>query len=719
MMSRCTIALGLAALFAGAPALAQNRDAGTIQLDEVLVSGDGRGVIRPLGPRPPQPVIAVQPSQAVTVIDRAEIERSNPSTVLELLNGVPGVSTSTTGGLGGIAYIRGLNTNDFRVPVLIDGDRIRGRNTLQLSFLSPDDIERIEVIRGPASAMYGSDALSGLINIVMKRGPRIDRTASFRFTGGETLLQYGSNGNARQASAFVEGGGAGFDLRFGLTARKAEDYFTRLGRIGNSDYATANPSFVLGYSPDDSQRYEMSYRSADVTDGNAGGAPEFPGVVSRRATNQFRSARLSYKGSFAEGPVRKLEASLYRNEFFTNITTLTRTSPLVTTDADSYVLGPEVWGGRVAAELPGERLKTTVGFDAFTENRPGSEAASVVTRRNARGEITGVTASPRLRTGPEARQTDIGAFIHSTLEVSPALTLNGAGRIDWVTTTVALAPLASPQLLPAFRQARNLDQIAPTGSLGLVYRPAQSIELLANTGTSFRNPTTFDLFSQGFTGTSFTIPNPGLKPERGVNVEAGARLLLPSATISLTAFKSWFEDFILAVPTRFNGLPATQRQNVGEAEISGVEAEWRWQATEELNIFGAATALRATNTTTGAPIPYIAPFSGRIGLQYALPLRGVSLGGTLNFAAGKTRIDPTQEFKTSPYAIANLFAEMRLDTLISPALGNTTLTLGVSNVFDAKYRSAATLANTSFRESNVNPLLSQGRSFTAALRTRW
>jgi hemoglobin/transferrin/lactoferrin receptor protein len=719
-MTRHVVAFGIAGALVAGQALAQARDpAGTIQLDELVVSGGGRGAITPIGPRPPQPTIPVQPGQSVSVIDRAEIERRNPSSILDLLRDVPGVTISQTGGIGGTAFVRGLNTNDFRVPVFVDGDRFRGRNTLQLSYFSPDDIERIEVIRGPVSSMYGSDALGGLINIVTRRAPRGDRNAPFRFTGGESFVQYGSNGEGRQASTSIEGSGAGFDLRFGVNARKSDDYFTRLGRIGNSDYETFSPSFVLGYSPDDSQRLEASFRSSSVSDGNAGGVPAFPAVASRRATNQVTSGRIAYKGEFANGPFRKIEASLYRNEFYTKITTLNRNNPLVITDSSSYVLGPTVWGGRFAAELPGDRLKTTIGADFATENRPGSEALSFTTRRTAAGAITGLTIAPRAKTGPEATQTDIGAFIHSRYEITPALIVSGAGRVDWITSTVALAPLPSPALLPAFQQARNLDEVAPTGSVGLVYKPFEMLELVANAGTSFRTPTAFDLYAVGFTGTTYTIPNPGLEPEKGVNVEAGFRLLLPSATISATVFKSWFENFILAVPTTFAGLPATQRQNVGEVEISGVETELRWQATESLNLFGSAAALRATNTTTNRPVPYIAPFSGRVGFQYALPVQGVSLNGTLNFAAGKSRIDPAQEFKTSPYMLANVFAELKLDTLISPMLGNTTMTLGVTNIFDTKYRSAATLANTSFREGNTNPLIGPGRSFTVALRTRW
>ncbi len=691
-----------------------------VQLEEITVDGNrARGVTQPLGARPAQPEnLPVQVQQAVTVIDRAEIERTNAAGTLDLLHDVPSLSINRAGGINGTVFLRGLNTNDFRVPMFIDGDRFRGRNTLQLMLVSPFEIERIEVVRGGAAYMYGSDVLGGAINIVTRR-PHGNPNGPWRITGGDTFLMYNTNGNGLQAGGSVTAMGDGFDLTLSANGRLSDDYHSGDGVIGNSDYRTGGGGIVLGYAPSDNQRVEAAFRMASVTDGRANAQPAYPLLTNRDATIQVYTGRVSYTGDFTEGPFSRVEASLYRNEFFTKITNDNRVNPLQETNARSYVLGPAVWGGRVAGTIPWQDTSTTIGLDFIRESRPGSEASSTVTRRNAAGNVTSVTENSRKPTGPDATQLNIGAFANSSWNPIPQWTLTGAGRFDWVLSDVDTSPLASPNLRPAFEAAQNTTATATTGNIGLAYRPIDMLELTGSIGTSFRYPVTMEMFAQGLTGTTYTIPNPDLKPEYGINYEAGARLNLRDATIRMTAFYSSYRDLILSVPTTYMGYNATQRQNVGEAEIAGIEMDWRWQFTPSWNLFGSASALRATNTTTDKPLPYIAPFSGRIGLQYALPERGMAFTGTVDWGVAKTRIDTAQEFETGGYAILNLGAEFQLNQMISPRLGNTTLVMNLNNLLNTSYRTAAAAANTRYPEGPTNPLLEPGRSFTVSLHTRF
>ena len=112
---------------------------------------------------------------SVTIISREQIEAQQSQSVVEVLRQVPGLHIDQVGGRGGVSsvYIRGADPN-FTV-VLIDGVKVndptnsRG-GSFNFSTLSTDNIERIEIIRGPLSALYGSDAMSGVINIITRRG---------------------------------------------------------------------------------------------------------------------------------------------------------------------------------------------------------------------------------------------------------------------------------------------------------------------------------------------------------------------------------------------------------------------------------------------------------------------------------------------------------------------------------------------------------------------
>ena len=138
------------------------------QANATAPEGTNSDSVKPMGGRLPQPGIPHPPTQSISVVDRAQIEATSPTGLLDVLASVPGISIARSGGIGGQIYLRGFSSNSFRSPMFIDGDRFRGRNTLQLNYLAPDEVERVEVIRGPGSVVYGSEALTGLVNIVTR-----------------------------------------------------------------------------------------------------------------------------------------------------------------------------------------------------------------------------------------------------------------------------------------------------------------------------------------------------------------------------------------------------------------------------------------------------------------------------------------------------------------------------------------------------------------------
>ena len=120
------------------------------------------------------PTLLSETSQGVSIVTREEIATRNPASTVELLRDVPGLYVDQVGGPGGVSniYIRGSDPE--QVLVLIDGVRVndptvsRG-GSYDLSSVDPSDVERIEVIRGAGSAIYGADGMGGVINIVSRR----------------------------------------------------------------------------------------------------------------------------------------------------------------------------------------------------------------------------------------------------------------------------------------------------------------------------------------------------------------------------------------------------------------------------------------------------------------------------------------------------------------------------------------------------------------------
>lgn len=679
----------------------------------------GSDSLKPIGGQFAEPRIRHTANQSVAVAERSQIEQTSPTGLLDVLATMPGISVARSGGIGGQIYLRGFSSNNFRSPLFVDGDRFRGRNTLQLNYFSPEEIERVEVVRGPVSVLYGSEALTGLVNIVT-RNPSGDPSGPFRFTGGGWSAGYGSAANSASTYGWVQGAGGGFDVLGGVAGRWGGDYQTPRGAAPNSDYRSLGGNLKVGYTPTIGQRFEVSLRAYDEVDGRAGGVGGAPYLIVRQSPNKVQSGRVSYSGEL-DGPISHVEASAYANYYDTILKTTTNTFnasgvATKTVNSTSHVVGPWMTGGHVHAEVPWldtalGAAKTTFGFDGFHEDRPGALASSETITRNASGVVTGDVVTAEQKSGPGSRQTNVGAFVlHEWTPLAP-LTLSAGGRFDWFNTNVDSSPI--PAVMQSALTGRaDVDTSAPTGSVGFVYRALPSLDLLGDVATSFRQPTNSELYAVSATA----VPNPTLAPERGVTYEGGFRFHLPDGTVKVTAFDSRYDNFLQTVAVTYNGASGyTQTQNVGKAEVTGVELEGRWQVTPTINLSNTLTALRGTNPLTGKPLPFLAPLRGRLGVQYAEPEGSYSVLLVLDWAAAKTRIDAAQEFQTAGYAIPKIYATLQLGKLISPQFGDTKLILGLENIFNTAYVDAATYANVAYPQTLTNPLLEVGRNVTVKL----
>lgn len=193
----------------------------------------------------------------MTVIERDEIERNAQDTITELLARQPGIQTASTGGPGTATsfYVRGSNSNQTKV--LVDGIAI---NSVDLSgsplrFIPLADVERIEILRGPAATLYGADALGGVIHIMTRRG-----TPGLR---ADAFAGYGSK-NTRQASAGVSGGNEQWRFRVEANHRSS-DGFSAQRHASNRDadndaYRNTGGAASLSFTPAKGHELGAAYR---------------------------------------------------------------------------------------------------------------------------------------------------------------------------------------------------------------------------------------------------------------------------------------------------------------------------------------------------------------------------------------------------------------------------------------------------------------------------
>lgn len=202
-------------------------------------------------------------SSSYSIIDKSVIQRSNSSTVLQLLREVPGISIAQQGGLGKLnsLFMRGANAN--HTLVLIDGVEVNDpsspSNAFDLSNLQTANIERIEIVRGPQSTLYGSDALAGIINIFTEQGSDINKI-SLQTEGGSNSYYRGSGQFSGNYSLF------NYSINFArLSTEGISAANEKYGNTERDGYTNNSFSSFLSAQLLDNLKLSLNYRFTDTS----------------------------------------------------------------------------------------------------------------------------------------------------------------------------------------------------------------------------------------------------------------------------------------------------------------------------------------------------------------------------------------------------------------------------------------------------------------------
>ncbi len=275
-------------------------------------------------------------SSSYSIIDKSLIQRSNSSTVLQLLREVPGISIAQQGGLGKLnsLFMRGANAN--HTLVLIDGVEVNDpsspSNAFDLSNLQTSNIERIEIVRGPQSTLYGSDALAGIINVFTEQGSEINKF-SLQTEGGSNSYYRGSGQLTGSYSLF------NYSINFSRLA--TEGISAANEKYGNTEkdgYSNNSFSSFLSAQVFDNLKFSLNYRhtnsSADLDQGTQfGDDPNYTYDIEENIFNAAVNYDLfdnKWKQKFSGSVLRRISKSIDEPDdnnpgSATNFTNATRT----------------------------------------------------------------------------------------------------------------------------------------------------------------------------------------------------------------------------------------------------------------------------------------------------------------------------------------------------------------------------------------------------------
>jgi vitamin B12 transporter len=519
--------------------------------------------------RIPTPVVDIP--AGVTVIDRQTIEAQGYVTLVDALAAVPGLRVSQSGGPGGNASVFMRGTDSNHVLVLRDGmplnDASDSSGAFNFGVDTLSDIERIEVIRGPMAALYGSGAIGGVINLISRRGTEPGPHIEAELSGGYpaqvagSVVASGIQGPVDYAMTAESQSQQGFDTtpqRMSIYTNTPQGFRDRVGSLN------------LGYTPTEGTRLSLFLRARTAIFGfNALGSPTFDDANSTgRADSLLGRVGVTSKlfgGAYETGLfVGRLQDDRHYTEL------LNALDPnQATNDSRYHAYRTDVqWNNTVHLD---DVLALGHGAFSGTDLTFGYEHVSdMVNVKVASSGIYGPYSDNALA----HMDTDAGyAGLKTTLW--DRLTLTGQMRQDAV-----------------------IDQMPFTWRTGAVLDVKEiATHFKAAYGTAFRAPSLFDRYgvdSYGYVG------NPTLRPERSEGWEAGFTTdLLPMAGRNLASFgATWFDTRVRdLIVTAFT--PVYTAVNAGSARMQGAELELTLRPLETLTLNAAYTFTDAQNLDTG------------------------------------------------------------------------------------------------------------------------
>lgn len=654
-------------------------------------------------------------SKQISVVEKKDLLQKSNGNIQSVLESVPGILYSRSGGINGQITFRGQNSNSSRSIVMIDGVRYSGRNTLELNTLDPYAFESIEIIRGPASSLWGSDAMNGVVNFRSRTSSYNTQSDTFAATARIRALEYGSVNNLFGGRAEVLGGGGGWDMLIGVSSKTAQDYTTPIKE--NNSYKAKNSSFNylgvdfnIGYTKD-STRYYTQGRYTRVESHRAGGLGAAPGssygiLMSEDPISEYylRVGMKKSQLSFAES----MESYLYYRHWDTDIWN-NRTAFTTKANIHQQVYNNNYFGGRLVFNSRINKHYLTYGAEFESSYSP-----TQVRQNNLVANVSNTTNRP-------SSNTDIALFIKDDFSATPSWYLLASLRGDYVLTTISKTKSSLEQSGSGQANTENsrlLDENsvihsgAVTGSLGSVYFLNDYISNVINVSHNFKNPSAGERMQATPSGSStLTIANPLIKPEYSQSAEFGFRFQSDNHYASLIGFFTHYTD-MLALSSYQNATVATNNlyryENIGRAMIAGVEIEGRHSFFDDTLILSYVGSYNyGENLTDNKPIAYLAPLYAQVSLSLQFNKWYINL--TQRGYGAKTRIDPKEERATQAYTMTDLYLGLKLGGF-STKLQDMELLIGANNLFNQVGRNPVTVQNISKPIALTNPLVEPGRN---------
>ena len=673
----------------------------------------------------------------VTVLSRAQLNSEFATSVGDVFRYVPGVDYEAAGtrfGTEGI-NIRGIGGN--RVAILVDGVPLTDQfdtgsfSNATRDFIDAGLIQNIEVLHGPASALYGSSAIGGVVAV---RTPDPEDLIRQGEVGGDFLGTWRGTDNSTHGQGMMALGDNSLGVVAGYSWRDGEETDSAAAPDSQDTRDYNRETAMLKFVADN--RFGHSFRASVVHQeahtlsamNSLLGSGRYRSTTALEGDDEYRMdvVNMSYEFGSPEswidsGMVRAFWEKAEIDQYTLDERAAARTPVSIDRDFsfDQEIQGLELnfW-----KNFSGNTVSHRLGFGVEYRERTTEEFRDGLSTNLQTGEQTNVLLGEvfPLRDFPTSDTTETAVFVEDTISFAEKWTVIASVRAD----RFELDPDVDAMYLEDYPtyDTTSLDESDVSPKLGVIYALAPSVDVYLQYSHGFRAPPYSDAnVSLDLPFFQYrAIPNPDLKSESSDGYDIGLRWHGLRSSARISAFRTDYEDFI---ETKVNigvdpvsGYTEFQSQNIDETTIEGFEAGWqlRLGVDEQFALDGSAYYARGDNEVSGEPINSVGPAQGVLGFSwYSVDdTRQLRLKGTFTDAYDRVDESAGELFKPAGHAVFDLFLTQKLGA-------NAIVRAGLHNLTDRTYWNWSDVRGLE-PDNPILPYLAQaGRTASVSLNVVW
>ncbi|MCP4274694.1 MAG: TonB-dependent hemoglobin/transferrin/lactoferrin family receptor [Gammaproteobacteria bacterium] len=722
----------------------------TINADDIISDANDDEVIVVLGkvPRPLSDVVG-----SATIIGSQAIDAQLVHNISDLVRYQSGISIENSGTRFGQAgfSIRGISGN--RVITEIDGIPVSdqfdvgsysnsGRN-----FVDTDLIQQVEILRGPASSIYGSDAIGGVVSFITKKPvDLLSQTEKDIYLGFKT--GYYSADNSHLLSATTAFGGESSSALLSVSLREGHELDNQAvvgSGLDHQDNETqsilAKYHYMLSANSELIFSYDYFNRQAETEIESNFGFGQFSNTTGFSGDDESERENFAINYEFVlendwlEGGVVRLYQQKTATEQLTDETRFTRGVNYLY-DRD-FFYKQDVNGMRLNLYASPSSLNYshTIGYGFELSKTTTTELRNSLQTNLDTGEITSVVLGEQfpLRDFPITDVTEYGIYINDEIRFKDTpLSIVLAARFD----SYELTPRLDTVFLESnvFQEVVNSNESSKTPKLGMIYQLSDESQFYAQYIRGFRAPPFEDVNVSlaldvpvpfpPFILQTRAIPNPDLKSETSDGYELGYTINNNTHQFNIAAFYNDYKDFI---ETKRNmgydpvtGYLMFQSRNIENTKIYGIELSYNytsesWLANDDqLTTSVSLHSSKGRDKMADLPLNSIDPEQLLLGINWLSPDQKWSIFLYSTIVAGKDDVDETigELFKPDGYGIVDLIGNYQIND-------STSISFAINNLTDRKYWQWSAVGGMLVDDPIIESLSAPGINGSVQLRFHW